>query len=586
MSTKKLILVLLVLLFAVFVRVYWGLFGGNIVGDEPFSYSVSTPSNLNDSGEVFKKKWNYFRLKANTPYKGRFLKEIFFKPYPDSLGKDLKMMYVSTKDDGHSNFYYTLFRIYNSGLDDFNPSFMKIFGIFFNIALMVFAYFVMFKLLRFIIKEDKHIPLAMLISFLNAGAISCTMFVREYELQTIFFILATYIFTRVYYSIENKEKLYNWWQLALCTLGLTLFVLSAYYSEVYISLLGGFLLYKAWKARRTDWLIALVSIFIGHLILAKLMYWGFFNFIGTGDFPQDTPFNLKRVWDRFLKNNGFMYKSLFYCPTLVFGALAAGLNWKKFKSFKETKYNFLLLPALLAAIWSYIIIFIGHLDYMRYVMAGYPIMAMAIIWLIVNLDSKIWSCIFGLLYVAYSMPLTLHFIPKPIASFIYFAHFNFSHMKPLLESKLPIYLKNDKNFPIYATSEVILYTHDEAEVRIVTDMDYFTSKENPHDEFIIVTRIPEDFDKTDMKWNRIARKISKQELEDYCMFSGWHCFPTSKKDYHKIEALYEKMDHEAEEAKIEAEEAEKEAQENKDKKFWKKKKKQSESNAPTTDNSI
>lgn len=206
MSTKKIILLLLVLLFAVFVRFYWGLFGGNIVGDEPFSYSVSTPSNLNDSGEVFKKKWNYFRLKANTTYKGKYLKEIFFKPYPESLGKDLAMMHKSVKDDGHSNFYYSLFRIYNSGMDDFNPSFMKLFGIMFNIALMVFAYLVMYKLLRFIIKEDKHIPLAMLIAFLNAGAISCTMFVREYQLQSIFFILATYIFTRIYYSIENKKN--------------------------------------------------------------------------------------------------------------------------------------------------------------------------------------------------------------------------------------------------------------------------------------------------------------------------------------------------------------------------------------------
>lgn len=554
MSTKKIILLLLVLLFAVFVRLYWGMFGGNIVGDEPFSYSVSTPSNLNDSGEVFKKKWNYFRLQANKVYKGRFLKEIFFKPYPGMLGKDLAMMYKSVKDDGHSNFYYSLFRIYNSGLDEFNPSFMKVFGILFNVFLMLFAFWVMFKLLRFILKEDKHIPLAMLIAFVNAGAISCTMFVREYQLQSIFFILATYIFTRIYYSIENKEELYNAWNLFLCTLGLTLFVLSAYYSEVYIAILGGCLLYKAWKEKRNDWIIALITVFIGHLILAKLLYWGFFNFIGTTDFPQDTPFNLERVWKRFLKNNGFMYKSVFYCPTLVFAIVAIALNFKKFKNFKETKYNFLLLPAALAAFWSYVIIFIGHLDYMRYVMAGYPIMAMAVIWLIVNLDSKIWSFLFGLLYIVYSLPLTLHFIPKPIASFVYFAHFNFAHMRPLLESDLPIYLKNDKNFPIYATSEVILYTKDDADVIIVSDMDYFTSKENPNDKFIVVTRIPEDFDKTTKKWFRIARKIQKQDLEDYCMFSGWHCFPITKKDYHKIEALMEPMDHEAEEAKLEAEE--------------------------------
>ena len=131
-------------------------------------------------------------------------------------------------------------------------------------------------------------------------------------------------------------------------------------------------------------------------------------------------------------------------------------------------------------------------------------------------------------------------------------------MRELQNSKLPIYLKNDKNFPIYATSEVILYTPDDTDVIIVTDMDYFTSKENPNKEFIVVTRIPEDFDKTDKKWHRVARKIKKQELEDYCMFSGWHCFPTSKKDYHKIEALMEEMDHET----IEAEEAAKDEKSN------------------------
>ena len=69
---KKLFLLLLVMFFALFVRFYWSLYGGNIVGDEPFSYSISTPSNLNDKGEIFKKKWNYFRLSANKTYKGKF----------------------------------------------------------------------------------------------------------------------------------------------------------------------------------------------------------------------------------------------------------------------------------------------------------------------------------------------------------------------------------------------------------------------------------------------------------------------------------------------------------------------------------
>ncbi len=553
MSTKKIILLLLVLVFAVFLRVYWSIYGGKIVGDEPFSYSVSTPSNLNESGEVFKKKWNYFKLQANKTYEGRFLKEIFFKPYPGALGKDLKMMWKSVKDDGHSNFYYTIFRIYNVGMDDYNPTFMKLMGIFFNIFLMIFAYFVMFKLLRFILKEDKHIPLAMMISFINAGAISCTMFVREFQLQSIFFILSTYIFTRIYYSIENKEKLYNWFNLFLCTLGLTLTVLSAYYSEVYICILGGFLLYKAHKEKRTDWIITLICIYIGHLILAKLLYWGFFNFIGTSDFPQDTPFNLKRVWDRFCKNTGFIYKSVIYFPTIILGGTAIVLNLKKFKNFKDLKYNFLLIPTALAAIWSYVIIFIGHLDYMRYVMASYPVVALGVVWLIVNLDSKIWSFIFGLVYIIYSMPFTLHFVPKPIASFVYFVHFNYAHMQKLMESKLPIYFKNDKDFPIYATSEVILYTADDSKIQIVSDMDYFTSKENPNNEFIVITRIPEDFDKSDKKWERVERKIKKYDLEDYCSFSGWHCFPITKKDYNKIESLYETMDHEAIEAQEKAE---------------------------------
>ena len=549
MSTKKLILFFIVLLFSIFVRCYWAFYGGNIVGDEPFSYTVSTPSNLNDSGEVFKKKWNYFRLQANKNYKGKYLKEIFFKPGENSLGEDLKMMHESVKDDGHSNFYYTLFRIYNQGLDDFTPTYLKLFGVIFNIILSIFAFLIMYKLLRFIIKEDKHIPLAMLVSFINAGAISCTMFVREFELQTLFFILATYIFTRVYYNIENKEKLFNVFGLFACSLGLTLSVLSAYFSEVYIVILGAFLLWKAYKAKRTDWLIALVCIYVGHLIIAKMLYLGFFNFLTSTDFPQDTPFNLKRVWDRFVQNTGFMYKSVFYFPTIIFAIIGIGLNYKKFKNFKELKYNYLLIPASLAILWSYVIIFISHLDYIRYIMAGFSIMSLAVVWLIINLESRIWSILFGVLYVVYSMPFTLHFVPRPIASFIYFSHFNFGHMRPLMESNLPIYLKNDSSFPVYATSEVILYTPDDSDIQIISDMDYFTSKENPNEEFIVVTRIPEDFDKTPKKWKRMARKIG--DREDYCIASGWHCFPTSKKDYPNLKKLFEKMDHE----KIEAEEA-------------------------------
>ena len=532
-----------------FIRFYWAIYGGNIVGDEPFSYSISTPSNVNDKGEIFKKKWNYFRLSANKTYKGKYLKEIFFKAHEGALGKDLKMMYVSTHDDGHSNFYYSLFRIYNCGLDEINPTFMKMFGIIFNIALCAFAMLVMFKLLRTILKEDRHIPLAMLITFFNTGAISCAMFVREYQLQMIFFILVSYIFVKIYDDIEKGEKLSSSFVVFLYSLVLALFALSAYFSEVYTAILGGVLLYKAYKNNRKDWLIALIVMYLGHFLIAKCLYLGFFNFFGSDDFPQE-PFNLKRIWDRFCTNNLFMYKSVFYFPVLVLTPIALGMYFKKHKTFKNTKYNMFLLLALLASIWSYIIIYIAHLDYMRYVMAGYPIMALAVVWLVINMNSKWWSLIFGFVFVVYALPITLHFIPKPIASMVYFVHFNYNHMKDLMESKLPVYFKNDNKFPIYATSEVILYTADDADVQIVTDMDYFTSKENPNDKFIVITRIPEDFDKTDKKFERIYRKINSQKLDDYCMFSGWHCFPVTKKTYYKIDKLYEEMDHE----KLEAEE--------------------------------
>lgn len=550
MSMKKLFLLLLVMLFALFARFYWSIYGGNIVGDEPFSYSISTPSNLNDKGEIFKKKWDYFRLSANKTYKGKYLKDIFFKAHSDSLGKDLKMMYITTNDDGHSNFYYSLFRIYNSGLDDMNPTFMKMFGILFNIGLCAFAMLVMFRLLRVILKEDKHIPLAMFITFLNAGAMSCTMFVREYQLQMIFFILVSYIFAVIYDAIERGEKLYSGFRIFLYSFALALFALSAYYSEVYTVILGGVLLYKSYKNNRKDWIIALILMYLGHFLLAKMLYWGFFNFIGSQDFPQE-PFDFMRIWKRIWKNCTFMYRSVFYFPVLILTPIALWYYHRVHKTFKDTKYNMFLLLAVLASIWSYIIIYIAHLDYMRYIMAGYPIMALAIVWLVVNLNTKWWSFVFGTIFFLYSLPFTLHFIPKPIASMVYFVHFNFGHMKELMKSDLPIYLKNDDKFPVYATSEVILYTSDDADIQIVSDMDYFTSKENPNDEFIVVTRIPEDFDKTDKKWQRIYRKISSQELEDYCMLSGWHCFPITKKTYYKIDKLYDEMDHE----KIEAEEA-------------------------------
>ena len=392
-NLKKYLPIIVVFIFTFSIRIFWICQKDYVFVDEPVSFSIISPNTLYE-GKLFKtSNCSIFNFKTNYEYTTKEIRTLLFNNGGDfkSLIKDLKSLYLNDYDGGHSNFYYMLLRVWAFKLDNVGIDTIKLYGCSFNILLFSITFFIMFKLLQLIVEEKKYIPYALFLSFISTASVSCTVFPRMYQLQTVGMLLVTYIFCKVYLWInENKNwDILNRKNIIIYSLALAFYLLTGYYSIIYTLILFIVLIFFAQKNIKFNRFNILK---ICSIIFLSMM----FVLIVDRNYLNMSPEFVKASNDTFLNFNIFerelfaafdlMQKTVFY-PILMLYVLVLFLFSKK--STQENNFNLLILIIFTCSlIWSFIVLLISPVYGVRYFFPASSLLTFGFVYILQKFNFK------------------------------------------------------------------------------------------------------------------------------------------------------------------------------------------------------
>ncbi len=247
--------------------------------DEPYSYISSSPNNNTPEGLIAKHQWNSYNFEKSKIYTGKEIKKSMFELNSSIIAilKDLKTIRTNNIDRQHTNFYYSIFRIFNAGITNIDIKTMIQRGCFLNLIFFTLSFFFMYKLLSLIKNDKQFISLGLLFAFMSTSSISLCFFIREYALQETFFIIVNYVFLILCNKIINNEEV-KIKQLFLYSLSISLFCLTSYFSIIYSFILFSAIfiitLYlKHYKHIKNFFIIITISI-----LIILVIYPNYFDF--------------------------------------------------------------------------------------------------------------------------------------------------------------------------------------------------------------------------------------------------------------------------------------------------------------------
>lgn len=429
--------------------------------DEGLSISIC---NRNEYGFWGK---NY---ELGTEYSGKELKEISLWDNPtvkDSL-LDVYYMHQYNRDTPHTNFYYSLLRLWFTGVktSDLHAIFLRA-GIL-NIFCFLISFFFMALLIRRFTKNCLLIFLCLLAAFINPASLSLTIFIRPYELQQTFIIILTYYVASIFSAFSeeaNDEKICTRKNFFIGIFTLALTMLSAYFNMLIIALWGILIIAVSIRKKDFNLFIFFVSMFIFALLLAKILYFDFGDIsyrgeeaksnLGTSNILPNFKAMIFGIFAMLKKNLFFAV----YCVTAVAATIYGFI-------FNLKKRNFASSAVLAVSFLSFfVILYFAPIDMknFRYVAPLFPLYALCFICVS---DRKVINEIVG----AFSSALLiLALIPfggkKSVVDHI--DDSVIANYKEIQETKLPVFIHGESTWKF---SSLIPYLSDENKIIFISDV--------------------------------------------------------------------------------------------------------------------
>ncbi len=354
--------------------------------DDPSSYVVITQNNY-FRNYTFKYNWSDLRFEYSRNYTAYEMKKALFECRSDlkSIWEDLVSLHFFTIDRQHPNLYYSILRIWSSGVDFSSQKDIILRGCYLNLIFFPLTFFFLYKLLNLINPDRSFVALGLFFAFVTTGGISNTMLIRPYPMMECFFILIIYLFVNMYNSID-KDFDFSIKRILFGSFCFALMLLSHYYSIFLVLFISIAITIKCIQSKNINFLRN-YYIMIG---LALLLVWLFcplyFVNFKTMEHMQETKaastllnfLNFKKygislidTFDLFIFNNiGFyiiLYMCAAFCPILLKKDALKGFNWQNFK-----------IIFAIVLFWSYLITVIAPFDdpaSIRYTIAGFSIVS-------------------------------------------------------------------------------------------------------------------------------------------------------------------------------------------------------------------
>ncbi|OHU84476.1 hypothetical protein BKN38_03235 [Helicobacter sp. CLO-3] len=147
--------------------------------------------------------------------------------------QDIKSLYKDANGDAssHTNFYYSLFRLWNVGMLTGDINWIAARGISFNLLVFCLAFAFGILLARRVFGTNLLAPLFLAAAFLNGAGISNTMYIREYALQECLVLAFCYCLARFFLDSRHSKAFIAGF--ILCTSAL---LLCGYFMVIFVGL--------------------------------------------------------------------------------------------------------------------------------------------------------------------------------------------------------------------------------------------------------------------------------------------------------------------------------------------------------------
>jgi hypothetical protein len=363
----------LVLILSICARLYW------IPQKEGLFLDESASIILSECKELGLKKY----FDENKTYNGSDIKKISWgtsSSFSDALS-DIKELSKDNKDPPHTNLYYSALRLCLVGADGNLRDIINR-ACYLNIFFWLFSFFFLYKLLKRLFDDDLVIALTLLIASVSAASLSTAIFIRPYGLQEALFVALTYVFTRIYQSIENQTRKYCWKDAIQLSILLSFVLLSGYLAITYVLALIGVLTIVSWRKNEKKDIALLTSSFVLSLILANVLYQKYLSGFSSGNQVTAGCFNVlldyKSFLIRSLNSTGKALEAIFVHLLLPF-VIISFLSFRKLR-FKAFAKNDRIAIVILACgtLWAFSsFAVVPYRDY-RYIAPVFPMFTLIV----------------------------------------------------------------------------------------------------------------------------------------------------------------------------------------------------------------
>jgi len=264
------------------IRVYWLTQKDGLHVDEGLTVAYTC---YND----FIVRENY---KYGKKYTGKELKEASFvnkTGLKDTL-EGVRNLWKDSRDDPHTNLYYTFLRISFLGAKPGEISSIFIRGGILNLLLFTISFIFFFMLMRLLFPGSELLQyVAALCAFLSTAAISNSLFIRPYQIQETLFIIFCYYFVLSLGWNKNfihEKKFFTGVIKPLLVMSLITAVtlLTGYFAVFFIGLLGLYAIYYQCKNKTFSQIPFYFAVLGLGVLFARVLYpkylYGFLSYRG------------------------------------------------------------------------------------------------------------------------------------------------------------------------------------------------------------------------------------------------------------------------------------------------------------------
>ena len=362
------ILFFTILILSLCIRWYWAEQKEGMHVDEVATFSVS------DTNGAYPGSYE----KIGGRHTGMELKQYFFihDASLNDVFHDIKNMWHDVHDYNHTNFFYSIIRLFFIGNNTTDNKSIQRRGILLNLIFYIIEFVIFLKLLLFYYRNSPIVLFTALTCFaFMTGCVSNTLFIRTYELQTLMVLLLSWWLTYALHSMNNKRWNYNIRNFIITSLILTGVLLSGYFMVVLVAIFGLSLMIVLYKKK--DFKKG-APFFIGTslcaLVLCKLFYLRFFlGFHGDRRITskltsEDT---LSRLYESIIAWGQLIIDNTLYLPVIILLSVIFIISTNQFR-----KIPWVVFPSI---VYSFIISLLSpYINDNRYIVAVTPLFILLI----------------------------------------------------------------------------------------------------------------------------------------------------------------------------------------------------------------